>query len=197
MIRPFQAFDYQRLVVAYHGCDHGVRDQVIQSSKPLAPSANDYDWLGHGIYFWEHGPERAWAWAENQAKRGRIRKPAVLGALLHLGQCFDLLDSRYTELLATTFEDFKASLDRSGIKLPLNQPLGPDDPDRILRKLDCAAINWTIEEMEKSSSVRFHSVRCVFPEGEPVFPESGIHRRSHIQIAVRDPACIIGYFLPS
>ena len=26
-------------------------------------SQNEYDWIGHGIYFWEFAPYRAWEWA--------------------------------------------------------------------------------------------------------------------------------------
>ena len=40
-------------------------------------------------------------------------------------------------------------------------------------------------------------MRGVFVEGEPAYPGARIHSRSHIQIAVRDPACILGYFLPA
>ena len=33
-------------------------------------------------------------------------------------------------------------------------------------------------------------------EGESVYPGAAIYSKTHIQIAVRDPACIMGYFLP-
>jgi len=98
--------DYQRSVIAYHGCDSSVRDKVIQGGGDLDASQNEYDWLGHGIYFWEHGPERALEWAKQQNERGRIKKPAVLGAILHLGQCFDLLDAAYTDVLRRSYPDF-------------------------------------------------------------------------------------------
>src|SRR5262249_2886859 len=53
------------------------------------PSINDWDGLGHGIYFWEHAPERALRWARERY-RGRRQRPAVVGAHLQLGRCFDL-----------------------------------------------------------------------------------------------------------
>jgi hypothetical protein len=53
---PF--LEYQRFVVAYHGCDQDVADAALRGEK-LQASVNDYDWLGTGIYFWEHGPSRA------------------------------------------------------------------------------------------------------------------------------------------
>jgi hypothetical protein len=42
----------------------------------------------------------------------------------------------------------------------------------------------------------FQTVRGVFIEGGEAFPGSCIMEKSHIQIAVRDPACIIGVFQP-
>lgn len=58
------AFTYQRLVIGYHGCDESTQQNVLMKGKLLKPSEQAYDWLGKGIYFWEHGPERALQWAE-------------------------------------------------------------------------------------------------------------------------------------
>jgi len=192
-----RTFAYQRQVVGYHGCDASVRDAVISSGKALKKSQNDYDWLGHGIYFWEQGPERALEWATGMKNRGVIKTPAVVGAYLHLGQCFDLLDSAYTDVLMESYPAFKEAMELADKAVPVNKSLGQADPDFLLRKLDCAVINWTIERLEKENDAKFHSVRGVFQEGDIVYPGSAIRRRSHIQIAVRDPDCIIGYFLPS
>jgi hypothetical protein len=52
---------------------------------------NEYDWLGNGIYFWEHSPERARRWAGADG--------IVIGAVIQLGNCLDLTDLRYTGLL--------------------------------------------------------------------------------------------------
>src|SRR6185369_3002935 len=102
-------FDYQRTILAYHGCDETVAREVLNRQGKLKSSENRYDWLGTGIYFWEHGPQRAWEWAQLRAKSGskRIKKPAVLGAILHLGACFDLLDTANTSLLAELYPAFE------------------------------------------------------------------------------------------
>lgn len=42
----------------------------------------------------------------------------------------------------------------------------------------------------------FDSTRGVFTEGGPVFPGAGILEKSHIQICIRNPNCIKGFFLP-
>ena len=90
------SLNYQRTIFAYHGCDRQVAESVLLGRTRLEPSHNDYDWLGTGVYFWEYGPQRALEWAAGLAKRRlqHIREPAVIGAITHLGICFDLLDVR-------------------------------------------------------------------------------------------------------
>lgn len=192
-------FDYQRMVIAYHGCDASVVEDVLTKQGTLKPSENRYDWLGKGIYFWEHGPQRAWAWANRRARNGSraIKKPAVLGAILHLGACFDLLDTANTNLLTQLFPEFEKASRAEGRDLPVNEapPHGNPD-DLVLRYLDCAVINWALSELEKEK-LEYDTVRCSFSEGGPVFPGSKIFRQSHIQIAVRNPEVIVGFFLPA
>ena len=187
---------YQRLVIAYHGCDTRVARDVLDRNHALSPSENDYDWLGHGIYFWEHGPARALEWAEQQKMLGKIKNPAVVGVILHLGNCFDFLDTHFTDLLGAAFGSFEADLHSSQQEMPVNSPRHAGDADNLIRRLDCAVINWTLKLIEPKSG-RFQSVRGVFQEGELAFPNSAIRRKSHIQIAVRDASCIVGYFRPS
>ena len=73
---------------------------------------------------------------------------------------------------------------------------GSVERDLVRRKLDCAMLNWAIPVIEKELGVQFQTVRGVFQEGIPAYPGSGILRKSHIQVVVRDKACILGYFLP-
>jgi hypothetical protein len=42
----------------------------------------------------------------------------------------------------------------------------------------------------------YDTVRGAFPEGEAIYDTCEIRDRTHIQIAVRNERCIIGYFLP-
>ncbi|WP_441286844.1 hypothetical protein ACSRUE_31625 [Sorangium sp. KYC3313] len=61
-------------------------------------STNDDDWPGHGIYFWEYAPQQAWWWAR---RRYGEDDAAVVGAMIHLGRCLDLLDPVNARLLGT------------------------------------------------------------------------------------------------
>lgn len=105
------------------------------------------------------------------------------------------MDTRFTETLAKLAPIYIDSLASAGRPIPKNR-----GTDMKARYLDCALINWSLGEMLPPLS--YQSVRCGFCEGGPVYSdgagcETAILHQSHIQIAVRDPACIIGTFRPS
>jgi len=191
------ALDYQRTVFGYHGCDRSVAERVLTGGE-FRSSDNDYDWLGKGIYFWEYGPSRAMQWAQEgrARKHEKITTPATVGAVIHLGQCFDLLDVRYTSYLKDAFPSFVVAQQDSGQPMPTNGGARNRSGDLLLRRLDCAVLNWAIVALEKTLGQPFQTVRGVFVEGGEAFPGSCIMEKSHIQIAVRDPRCIIGVFQP-
>lgn len=184
---------YDRTVIAYHGCDALVAERLL-AGEAFSPSENDYDWLGHGIYFWEWGVDRAWRFAQVQKTRGKVQTPAVVGAVIQLGQCFDLMDTRFTHDLAAFFEDWKAALAAAGRPHPQNKG-GP--PDWKGRYLDCAVINAYLESMATTVGKSYDTVRCGFVEGEPVFEGAGFRMESHVQLAVRNEDAIVGVFRPN
>jgi len=192
-----QAFQYQRLVLGYHGCDKSVADRVLAGNETLRKSEKPYDWLGHGVYFWEHGPDRAFGWAEEQAARKKIETPDVLGAVIHLGNCFDMMDIGSTRILADAFADFKTTHEEIGQKVPENLSSQKGERDLLLRYRDCSMIDWLMKRFDSDTEFpAYDSVRGMFQEDEPAFEGSSIHMKSHIQIAILNPACIIGYFKP-
>lgn len=189
---------YQRTVFGFHGCDKRVADAVLTGKTKLSASENAYDWLARGIYFWEHGPMRALEWAIQQSKRKKshIKEPAVLGAVIQLGTCFDMLDVKFTRELQRVSERFIAKFTAEGGILPRNQGASGSDYDWLKRHLDCFVLNSTLPIIEASLDCEFDTVRGVFQEGEPIFKGAGLKLKSHIQIAVRNPSAIIGYFKP-
>jgi hypothetical protein len=111
---------YDRTILGYHGCDQTAAEQLL-SGTAFLPSTNQYDWLGRGVYFWEFGVDRAYRFAEASLKRKNITaSPAVVGVVLQLGQCFDLLDTRFTHDLAQGFSAYKKFAKKKGLKLPKN-----------------------------------------------------------------------------
>jgi hypothetical protein len=161
-------------------------------------SNNQFDWLGSGIYFWENSRQRALDFGQEQHARGKIQRPTVLGAYLHLGRCFDLTDLWATDQLGPAYDSLVRYLTGSGAAVPENRACSAGDHDLLLRNLDCAVMNFYLREMDRQvqGGHYFQTVRGVFVEGEPAYPGAKIHRKTHIQIAVRDPTSILGYFRP-
>jgi hypothetical protein len=86
------------LVLGFHGCDQALGEKILAGKDTLKPSTNDWDWLGSGIYFWENSARRALDWAEYAHKNpevcnSRVDHPFVLGAIIRLGNCLDLLEA--------------------------------------------------------------------------------------------------------
>jgi hypothetical protein len=187
-------------ILGFHGCDISVAEKIISGGDILLPSNNDYDWLGNGIYFWEDNPERALDYAKILRKhpertKSKIKHPSVIGAIIDLGHCLNLLESKSLGIVRSGYELLKRSQESTGRPLPSNKPAGEEN-DVLLRKLDCAVIE-TIHSYNKTTNSRsYDSVRGVFWEGRDLYPDAGFKERNHIQVCVRNHNCIKGYFHP-
>lgn len=185
-------------VLGFHGCDSEIAERVFAGRASLKPSKNDYDWLGHGVYFWENNPRRALDYARllqrnPDRSRTRIKKPAVIGAVIDLGFCFNLLDSQFIGMLKESHEQLRKLHAASEIPFPTNRRVG-GSTDLLLRHLDCAVIETLHQARARSGYRPFDSARGVFVEGEPIYPGAGINEFNHIQVCVRDVKRIKGYF---
>ena len=167
-----------QLIFGYHGCERDVAERVVLNQDVLRPSENRWDWLGAGAYYWEGAPERAMDWAKKHCK-----DPAVLGAVIDLGHCMNLMDVESLLLLQRTYQ----MLRKSGRILPENSNKCHD--------LDCNVINTACEYLSGVGRA-FDTVRGAFPEGDPVFADSKILTMTHVQICVRNPEVVVAYFLP-
>jgi len=187
----------RNIVIGFHGCDQSVRDEIVCGKSLMRKSDNVYDWLGNGIYFWENNIQRAKYFAEEKQKRNPdiITEPAVLGAFIDLGYCLDLLDSVYLEILKEFYNLLKETYENQGINLPINQPAG-NSFDLLLRNLDCAVIESVHTFNKDNHKQEFDSVRGVFWEGNDLYPGAGFKEKNHIQICIRNPNCIKGFFIP-
>lgn len=190
------------LVFGFHGLDESIGRSIIAGEINLEPSNNDYDWLGTGIYFWENSLTRAKQWAQDQSRRNgsSVKSPFAIGAVLDLGYCLDLLDQKWLNYIKDSYKYLKEDLEREGLLLPQNRPFGKADIDFKNRELDCAVIRYAVamaeQEAEQGNGVKFDSVRAAFWEGEEPYPNAGFKKFTHIQIAVINPECIKGVFLP-
>jgi hypothetical protein len=123
----------------------------------------------------------------------RITNPAVVGAVIDLGVCLNLLDSGALEHVKRTYESLAETYKKTNQILPINRPLRKT-ADLIWRNLDCLVIQTVHSVRAEASLPSFETVRSVFVEGEPLYPNAGFHAKNHIQICVRDPKCIKGVF---
>ena len=106
--KPFQ-------VECFYSCDKDLGLDVLSGKKELDPSENGWDWLGNGIYFWEQNPQRAWQYAlENsngrQFNKKKIETPFVLGAIVELGECLNLVDQEAIEILVKAYHGLEKTL---------------------------------------------------------------------------------------
>ncbi len=169
------ALSEQRLLYGYHG----TRKQSAQTIlvEGFHPSRNPYDWLGDGVYFFEDAPLRAWEWARERFGH----EAAVVGASVRFQDEMDLLDIGWANDLAQAYSAFVNVMEEIGQPLP-HQTSGA-------HRLDRAVINFAVEQL-RSRGISVRMVRGVFIEGQPVFPDSALYERAHVQIAVRDTQMI-------
>lgn len=140
-------------------------------------------------------------WANAKVARGDYKEPFVIGAVIDLGNCLDLLVRENLELVKDAANSFAEVQMTSGYVMPVNKSAPRDpSPDLVLRYLDCAVVNHLhsiIEGPDRPEGIEpFDTVRGLFGEGIELFPGSGFKDKTHSQIAVRNPDCIKGIFLP-
>jgi hypothetical protein len=194
-------------ILGYHGCDRATGEAVLAGRTQLKPSTQDYDWLGNGIYFWVDSPERAWDWANHHPSPAKIREPFVLGALIYPGLCLNLTDYGVIDELRAAHGVLNAarahvnarSPKRKSAKTtktarPMPKNTGMRDGIFALRRLDCAVIETLHELRKEQGEEAYETVYGVFDEGPPAFSGAGFKEKTHIQLAVRNPNVIVGYF---
>lgn len=189
------------LILGFHGCDKTVAEDVVNGKEKLKFSQNDYDWLGYGNYFWDSSPSRALQFAKiiqkypQVNKSTNIKEPAVLGAVISLGFCLDLLDYEKIKLLKLGYDILVENNEAQGKPIPENKaPKG--NKDLLYRNLDCAVIETLHQVRKMGDHPPFDSVRGVFWEGKELYKNAGFKSKNHIQICIRNPNCIKGFFLP-
>lgn len=87
------------LLIGFHGCEQSVRDNIVSGASMLKASENGYDWLGVGFYFGENNYDRALEFAKNPPGKKKYKTPSVLGAVIDMAYCLDLLDTRHLHLV--------------------------------------------------------------------------------------------------
>lgn len=162
---------------------------MLLAGEPFRQSANDYDWLGPGVYFWEANPQRGLDFAiEASSRKGSVIKtPAVVGAVIDLDLCLDMTTLGAISMVSAAYDSLKDTIGAVGESLPKN------GADLLLRRLDCAVVTHLHSILEREGT-SLDTLRGVFIEGSPIYPDAGFNAKTHTQIAVRNFACIKGVF---
>lgn len=172
--------DYHRTVIGYHGTTAEAADRLV-AGEDFEPSDEDYEWFGNGIYFWEHAFQQAWSWA----RRKGTSRPAVIGAIIRMGSCFDLLDPGNVAILREFHDKMTGEMQAVGAEVPANV--------RSDRRLDCAVFNYMYGEFEAAGRP-LDTARAVYvPQSSArrVYTGSWISEETHIQICVRNRQSIL------
>lgn len=180
-------------ITGFHSCDREIGLQVLNGKMELRPSDNLWDWLGNGVYFWEQNPKRALEYAVESSQRKQFNKipikvPFVLGAIIELGNCLNLIEPESLGILKEAYLGLNAYLKEAGLKMPRNEA---DN-----RRLDCAVIRYVHQSRILKNEKPYDTIRCAFPEGDPIYPGTTLTSRGHIQVCVINADLIKAYFLP-
>lgn len=194
MANPWSLYQAQpSFVLGFHGTEESVVQEVVSSKKShLKKSAGRFEWLGHGIYFWENDPQRGLEWAETGNPKKPIAAPAVVGAIIDLGRCLDLTTRTGLDEVKAAYELLASSYKALSRELPVNS----GGIDQFKRELDCQVIQALHRYRHDNAQPPYDSVRSPFPEDTPLYTGAGFRLKNHVQIAVLNPDCIKGYFHP-
>jgi hypothetical protein len=184
-------------VLGYHGCSQSTANKALKGKTELLLSEMPYDWLGPGVYFWENDPQRALEFAYWKSSRdAQFTNPTVIGAVIDLGNCFDLISRESIEALKAAYNSFVDFRTKDGKEIPKNRNGKNLDEDRSLRFLDCAVIKHFYELADAAGLPPYDTARGMFAEGDVIYKGAGFREKNHVQIAVKNPNCIKGFFVP-
>jgi hypothetical protein len=106
------------------------------------------------------------------------------------------MEAAALDLVRDAYDELGLSSDASDIPLPENTDPS-ESGDLLLRRLDCAVLQFLCNEFVESRGLQpFDTVRGLFFEGGELYPGAGFREKNHIQVCVRNPNCIKGFFLP-
>jgi hypothetical protein len=158
----WSAYEYQpSFILGFHGCDKSVGEKILKGAEAhLHRSEEAFDWLGHGIYFWEGNPARALEWAKGRQEQKKIKTPFVLGAIIDLRHCLDLFDRACLAAVKQAHDELMRTFRTAGAEPPRN--VGKT-PDKLGRMLDCAVLNALHQYRADRGETAYDSVRGPFP----------------------------------
>lgn len=175
--QPFQ-------ITGFHSCDKEVGMRIIRGEDKLIKSENSWDWLGPGVCFWEQNPYRALQYAiecayGKQKNNGSIKTPFVIGAIIELGNCLNLIEPNSIGIVKQAYRELHDTFKTTNVTMPVNK-----SPNRAL---DCAVIRYVHQSNVDQGFSAYDTIRSPFQEGGPIYEGSNFTARLHIEICVLNP----------
>jgi hypothetical protein len=130
---------------------------------------------------------------EKKYSRRPIANPAVLGAVLRVGNWLDMS----TQQGISEFKSAVESVFQSHARPPKNKEAFPGDPDLLLRRLDKAVFVEIHRRRVSAKLPEYEAVRSPFSQGIALAEDCRFTEHAHIQIALRNQNAIVGWFLPN
>lgn len=187
------AFHHPLQVFGFHSCDREIGLAILHGEIDLKASTNKWDWLGSGIYFWEQNPGRALEYAVECAEgkqffAGKIKNPFVIGAVINMGNCLNLLEGESVPILQKAYDGL--------VKVSAHAEVPLSENKQSNRALDCAVIQYLHHSNVKNNLASYDTIRSSFDEGGEIYTGSTFTKRLHIEVCVLNPDMILGYYLP-
>lgn len=126
--------------------------------------------------------------AGTQFNKKKINTPFVLGAIIELGNCLNLVESASLQIVSEAYWEMAERISYIDQPLPINKGNN--------KALDCAVFKYIHLINERDGKPPYDTIRCAFAEGGEVYPGSTISQRLHIQVCVMNTDSVKGYFLP-
>lgn len=178
---------YPQIILGFHGCTDEA-SKKINKPTDFNESNEDYEWLGRGIYFWENNYNKALDWAKFRITTRNLIgvKPDVIGAVIGINDNWiDFFDDGHIDDLKSAYRKLLIWATSKNKMLPVN--------DGSKRRLDCATINTMLHGLKKQNII-VDGIRGGFFDGDEVYPSANFYEKSHIQLSVRNPKCILELF---
>ena len=191
-----QFADDNRTVIGYHGTRQSVAEKIVLLQEPIRWFDQAHDWMGSGVYYWEHAPKQAWRFAEIRRRQRQWDEPvAVVASMIRLGFCLDLLDPDNARFLASMHDDFLEMCRVEGKPIPENK--------RRWKYLDKAVFDYAYamigeKNRREGLAARVDTCRGIYVRpgtAGRLWKESWVQHGAFIQLLVKNTDCILGSWL--
>lgn len=185
-----------RVVRGHHGTTVDAAEEMCAGH--FKESDREASWLGSGVYFFEENFDLALDWANVKAQQSG-KDPAIVFANIDLTHCLDLTTALAKHMLRGAHRDLSAHWEAHPSERREQKPL-EIFANRIragyrgdwkgfgTNSLDYAVVERAIELAAlQKNIVNFDTVRGVFIEEGPLYPNSWFFEGAHVAIAVRSP----------